>query len=301
MYTKVSFSLVELLRRLWMVVLFMVFYTTILFVIFHLVSYKNINIPLSIPTVLGTAISLMLGFRTNAAYNRWWEARQVWGSIVNDSRTLIRQAQGFIAKSYPNRDTIILKLAQMQIAFNYTLSNDLRKLNTDKELDKYLTGEEKEFVKSHDNQHNAILLLEQKLLSEIYEHKGMHTYQFTSMDQTLKSICDSMGKCERIKNTVFPVQYGYYLRYAIFIFMCLLPIGLMKDLGILVIPVSMIVVFFFAMIDAIAKFLQDPFENKKSDTPMTALCRTIEINLLQMSGQKNVPKTLTPDKAGILM
>ena len=290
-----------MLKRLWRIVLFMAIYSTLIFLMFHYSNFERIHIPLSIASVLGTAISLMLGFRTNAAYNRWWEARQVWGSIVNDSRTLIRQANGFVNKDYADREAVILKLAKLQIAFNYALSNGLRKLSTARELETYLSEEERNYVSSQSNHHNAILQLQETLLSDIYSKGGMDTYQFTAMDHTLKSHCDSMGKCERIKNTVFPVQYGYYLRYGLFIFMALLPFGLIRETGIMVIPISFIVVFFFAIIDAIAKFLQNPFENKRGDTPMTALCRTIEINLLQMAGQKSVPEALVPDKRGVLM
>lgn len=301
MYTKIKLPIRSLFHRLWKMVGFISVYSVFVYGVLYFLDFEAYTLPMTILSILGTAISLLLGFRTNAAYNRWWEARQVWGAIVNDSRTLIRQANGFINPDYQDKKEAILKLSKLQIAWSYALSNGLRKLSTDRELNEYLEEEERNFVLSHNNHHNAILQLLENKIADIYRKGGLHTIQFTSMDHTLKSLCDSMGKCERIKNTAFPVQYGHYIMYSIFIFMLLLPIALVADTGIMVIPISFIVVFFFAMIDAIAKFLQDPFENKKSDTPMTALCTTIEINLLQLAGEDAVPEALKPDKYGVLM
>ena len=109
-----------------------------------------------------------------------------------------------------------------------------------------------------------------------------------------------MGKCERIKNTVFPVQYSYFTRLSIYIFMLLLPFGLVQAVGVFTIPITLFVVFIFSMLELVARFLQDPFENRPNDIPMTAVSRTIEINLLQLIGEYDVPEKIEAEN-GILM
>ena len=138
-------------------------------------------------------------------------------------------------------------------------------------------------------------------LSKLHQQDLINTYQFVAMDETLKRLCDEMGKCERIKNTVFPVQYSIYTRHGIILFILMLPFGMLESTGPFVILISFLVTFFFAMIEAIAHYLKDPFENKGSDIPMTALCNTIEINILQMIGASELPAKIIPDSKGVLM
>ena len=113
-------------------------------------------------------------------------------------------------------------------------------------------------------------------------------------------MCDHMGKCERIKSTVFPVHYGFFIRLSIIIFAIVLPLEIVEFLGVLTIPVTFVTIIFISVIESIANYLQDPFENRAADIGMTTISRTIEINLLQMTGEKNVPKILSPDSKGIV-
>ena len=301
MYTRFAISLKSLIIGLWKTVFYVSLYSALIYFAYYYWDFKGVAIPFSIPTVLGTAISLMLGFRTNAAYNRWWEARKIWGAVINDSRTLIRQAVGFITNDFSGKDEALKKLAYQQMAWCYSLNHELREQNTDVELNKYLDEVSRLEVIKHDNHHNAILQLQEKHLSSLYSEGAFDVYQFTAMDHTLKSLCDSMGKAERIKKTVFPVQYAWITKMSIFIFMLLLPFGMIEAVGIFVIPITFVVVFFFAIIDSIAKYMQDPFEDRSTDTPMNSICRTIEINLLHQIGEHNVPESIKPDAKGILM
>ena len=300
MYTKVSLTLPRLLRGLWKIVVFLTAYTIVLYLLGNLFELARITIPLTVPTVLGTAISLFLGFRTNAAYNRWWEARKVWGAIVNDSRSLIRQANAFFKEDEEKKATV-LKLANLQIAWCYALKNNLRGLPTAPDNEKYLDDADREYVNKHASQHTAILQLEADLLREVHAKGKMNDYQFTEMDRTLSKLSNSMGMCERIKKTVFPVQYSYVIRLSIILYMLMLPFSLIQPLGLFVVPVVFLVASFFSLIEVIARYMQDPFENRENDTPMSAISRTIEVNLLQLAGQEEVPEMIQPDEHGILM
>jgi putative membrane protein len=121
------------------------------------------------------------------------------------------------------------------------------------------------------------------------------------MDQTLKDLCNHMGQSERIKSTVFPVHYGFFIKMSIIIFALLLPLEVVEFLGVFTIPITFAVIIFISVIESIANYLQDPFENRASDISMTTLCRTIEINLLQMAGENQFPDIIQPDKKGIFM
>ena len=248
---------------------------------------------------MGTAIAILLGFRTSAAYERWWEARKIWGGIVNDSRTLIRQANGFFYSGEQKMQDV-RKLAKYQIAFNYALSTSLRKLPISSEAKRYLSEEDYSKIHRQLNVPNAILKLMEDHLAKLFEQSKINAYHFGVMDKTLKDICDHMGMGERIKSTVFPVHYSFFIRLSIIIFALLLPLEIVEYMGVLTIPITFVTITFISVIESIANYLQDPFENRAADIGMTTICRTIEINLLQMTEEPNVPDTLTPDKKGII-
>ncbi len=277
----------------------MTLYSVLVYILYEYYGHHHITISFSISAVMGTAIAILLGFRTSAAYERWWEARKIWGGIVNDSRTLIRQANGFI-DSGEQKVEDVRKMAKYQIAFNYALSTSLRKLPLSKEVEKNLSEVDYSTIHNQLNIPNAILKLMEDHLATIFKKGNINAYHFGIMDQTLKDICDHMGKCERIKSTVFPVHYGFFIRLSIIIFALLLPLEIVEFLGVLTIPVTFVTIIFISVIESIANYLQDPFENRAADIGMTTISRTIEINLLQMTGEKNVPKILPPDSKGIV-
>lgn len=222
------------------------------------------------------------------------------GAILNDSRTFVRQLKGFIPSTYSEYDRVIKRLTYLQIAFAYSLKNTLRKTEFHDEYEKYISEVDLKSIHQHSNMPNAILDFQQNILSTLHEEKVIDSIQFANLDNTLKNLCDSLGKSERIKNTVFPIQYSSFTRMSIIIYSLLFPFGVLLQNAIWMIPLTFIVVFFFTLIEAIATYLQDPFENRKSDTPLSAISRTIEINLLEMIGEKKVPQKLVAEK-GVLM
>ena len=187
------------------------------------------------------------------------------------------------------------------IAWCYTLKNSLRNLDPLEYVDKFLTQEEIDYVRTKNNIPNEILKMMSDLLAKLKNQGEIDSIQMVAIDQTIKNLCDDMGKAERIKNTVFPTQYRSYTHSGLMIFTIMLPYGMLYSTGPFVILICIIVSFFFFMLENIAYFLQNPFMKRWSDIPMTALCRTIEINLLQLIGVENVPSPIEPNKHGILM
>lgn len=245
-------------------------------------GFRKISLPLNIPALLGTAVSLLLAFRTSQSYERWWEARTVWGGIVNDSRTFIRLLMQFLPAG---EEKIIKDFAERQIIWNYAIGESLRKLPFSKKVQDYLDEHQIQAV----NIPNALLDAHSKQLKDIVSRKGITDFQQMQLNDILTRLCDSMGKCERLKNTVFPRSYSILLHILIYVFAAILPFGLDDSQLIVEIVITFLIPMMFIAIEKTSIIMQDPFENTPVDTPMTSLAQTIEINIRQMAGEQNVP------------
>jgi putative membrane protein len=180
------------------------------------------------------------------------------------------------------------------------LKNHLRRVGLEAELEKYLSGEEIDQLEKVDNIPNALLDLLHSKLRFCLEKGWIDTIQQSRIDTTIANLSDSMGKCERIKNTVFPIQYTSFTLLSVAVFALLFPLSIVKQEGIYVVPITFTVVFVFLLISRIASYMQNPFENMKSDIPMSSIARTIEIDLLQQVGAENIPEKIVV-KEGVLM
>jgi len=249
----------------------------------------NLDIPLSIGTFLGTAIALLLSFKLSQSYERWWEARKIWGAIVNDSRTLVIQLKQFSKES----DNSILKtMAYRQIAWCYALGQYLRKLDGLDFLKEFIS--EDEMILINQNNHGPLTLLDHhgRDVKTLHKRKSLNDFQQVQLDNTILRLTASMGMAERIKNTVFPRTYRNVLHFFIYIFLLLLSLALENIYGFLEIPLLILISIPFFMLEKIAFVIQDPFENKPTDTAMTSIARAIEINIKELLGGKELPEPL---------
>ena len=250
----------------------------VLYKVFH---FTHLAIPLAIPMIMGTVISLLLAFRSNQAYDRWWEARTIWGAIVNDSRSLARQINTFI-QSDEEHSPCRSRFIRRQIAWCYSLSRGLRGQDSGYGIEKFVSRGDTQFIKNFNNSPMALLELHAHDLQKAVNNGLINTYQQVELDRTLSKLCDSMGKCERIKNTIFPATYSLYIHFSLLFFFLLLPFAVVDFFGFMSVPVVIAISAVFFLIEKMAIHLQDPFENKPTDTPMTAICFTIERDLKQM-------------------
>ena len=283
-------------------VLFVAIYGITIEVIYQNFHITNISIPMTVHTVLGTIISLLLAFRSNQAYDRWWEARIIWGSIVNDSRTLARQILALIDEPFEPDSIQPFKnrMIKRQIAWCYALGNSLRGNDPLPSINKLVSEEDYEYVKEYDNKHVGLLQLHARDLKNALKQGWVNPYQQIEIDNTLTRLCDAMGKCERIKNTVFPSTYSLYIHLALHFFIILLPFGLIELFGFLMVPVLVVITACFFLIEKMAIHLQDPFENKPTDTPVLTISRNIERDLKQMMNDKHAPVVYETPKFYIL-
>lgn len=249
------------------------------------------EMPLHIPALLGTAISILLSFKMNQSYDRWWEARKVWGAIVNDSRSFIIQLQSFLPD---NESENIKKIAYRQIAWCYALGKSLRGLNALEETEHFIAQIEQFEISKHINKPLAILQLNAKDIREWRFNNKLELFAHLQLDNTLTRLCDSMGKAERINGTVFPSTYRQFLHFTIYLFVITLSISLRQVNMMFEIPLLLVIAAAFFLIEKSAYHLQDPFRNRPSDVPVTAIARTIEINIRQLLGEKEVPEAVKP-------
>lgn len=273
-------------------ILIVAVYTMAIAILHDLFNLTHISIPLSVPMIMGTVLSLLLAFRSNQAYDRWWEARTIWGAIVNDSRTLSRQVLSFMDNSYNSEEIEQFreKMVRRQIAWCYSLSQSLRQTDATAGLERIIPKREIAFVSRYSNVPMALLELQARDLNHALQQEWLNPYQQVEIDRTLSRLCDHMGKCERIKNTVFPATYSLYIHFAMNFFIMLLPFALIEYFGIVEVPLVVAIAAAFFLIEKMAIHLQDPFENKPTDTPMTAICRNIERDLKQMLNDHQIPE-----------
>jgi len=243
--------------------------------------FKSTSLPLNIAAILGTAVSLLLGFRTAQSYERWWEARIVWGAIVNDSRTLIRQIVQFLPASEKN---FINTFSERQIIWVYALGESLRRQPFSQPVKVYLDRNGITAL----NVPNALLDAHSDDIAKLVDRGLLTEFRQVQVNETILRLCESMGKCERIKNTVFPRAYSLLLHTLIYVFAATLPFGLDDSQLVLEILVTFSIPVIFVSIERTAIMMQDPFENTPVDTPVTALAQTIELNIREMLGEKGL-------------
>lgn len=260
--------------------------------------FKPIPIPDITLSLLGAVLGILLGFRTNSAYGRWWEARQLWGRLVNSSRSLARQAITFtrsLEKPAGLEASLFARnLISSQIAYVHTLRCVLRNQDPWTEIENRLGHEEAEALRKQKNVPAALL---QRMGSYIAEAAGtglINEWRLQRLDSTLSELTDIQGGCERIKNTPLPRQYDYYPELFVQAYCLLVPTVLVQELGWLTPVATVLVSFVLLVLNRIGKNLEDPFNNEVYDTPMTALSRTIEINLLQALQEEPLPPPIQP-------
>lgn len=256
-------------------------------------------------TLIGTALAIILGFRTNAAYDRFWEGRKLWGQMVNSARSFAREVLTLIdVPDEHDADRLDVRtfqhnLIHRMIAYTHALRYHLRGGAPFDEIARHLPGEEVAKLQAEKNVPNAILLEIGRRLHVARKHHWISDYHLGIFERTLTDITNLQGGCERIKNT--PIPFGYTLLiHRIVAFYCFfLPFGIVKTVGWLTPVVVALISHAFFGLDDIGDEIESPFGTEPQHLPLTALCRTIEVNLLQSIDADEVPEMMMP-VAGIL-
>lgn len=283
-----SISIAYFLKLIKWDVLAIFLYACLVGALDYLAFFKDLTIPLSVSAMVGTLLSLLLAFRTAQSYERWWEARVIWGAIVNDSRTLIRQLIQFLPND-DKRSAYIKEFAIRQTIWCYALAESLRKCPSSEKVDRYIA----QLGADSNNRPNLLLSAHAEQLRSLSDQYDLNPNKQVQLDSSIQRLTDSMGKCERIKNTVFPRAYSVLIHFLIYVLTTIFPFGLDDHHWAIEVCLATMIPVLFIAIERTAILMQDPFENKPTDTPMTALSETIERNLLEMA---HMPPPVPPSK-----
>lgn len=241
----------------------------------EVLDLKLVN-SLVIHSMLGTVLGLFLVFRTNTAYERWWEGRKLWGSLVNNARNLSFKVNAHI-QDPAAREAFSILIPD----FVFALKDHLR----DKAAISAL--EASRYVpmgKASPVTHvpNALVQAMYRITNELYSQGKLSSEQLLLLDHELKAFTDIMGACERIKGTPIPYAYSMYMKKFIFIYVVTLPVGLVQEFLYWTIPVVLLIFYILVSIELIAEEIEDPFGSDDNDLPTDAIEAKIRANVKEI-------------------
>ena len=242
-------------------------------------------------SILGVAIAIFLGFRNNACYSRYVEARHLWGQLMIASRSLLRE----VKTTLPD-DAELGQFVRLPIAFAHCLRMTLRRKPQAEPLAKYLSEKDLQTVFASQSPANRILLLMGEWLAVRRRNGQLSDILFHCLNNRLNDMSAVLAGCERIANTPVPFAYTLILHRTVYLFCIMLPFALVVDLHYMTPFISVLISYTFISLDTLAEELEDPFGTENNDLPLDAICNAIEIDLLQMNDETNVPAKHMPDK-----
>lgn len=279
--------------------------------------------------LIGTAVAFLIGFKNNTTYDRLWEARKIWGAIVNNSRSWGIMTKDFVSNKHAKNPvaeeelkTIHRRMIYRHIGWLTALRYQLRQPRTwetmtqknnveyarlfhveeletrmEDTLQKYLPAEEMNYVLSKKNRATQIISLQSAELKQLVMRDLIDDFRHMELQKMLSSFYDEQGKCERLKNFPFPRQFATLNLYFVWLFIILLPFGMLQEfmkMGEhfvwLTIPFSTLVSWVFHTMEKIGESSENPFQGGANDVPITSISRTIEIDLRDMLDEKDLPE-----------
>lgn len=293
----------------------------------------NYNMDISLPwqpvSVIGIAVSFYLGFKNNSSYDRAWEARKIWGSLVNNSRTFGSAVCAFVqGENAPEikKEIIYRHLAwltalryQLRLSkswehtedrlkgkYNPTISEEYFE-ELDKEIIQYITEDEFQTYRRKSNVATQILHRQSVMLQDLREKNYFDDFRHMRLHDLIRSFYEDQGKSERIKNFPFPRQYASVAYWMTVIFCIIVPLGMLDiftdvhgSLRWMYVFLSGLVIWIFFLMELIGDYSENPFEGTYNDVPISSIARTIEIDLREMFNDKDIPSVLQ-DENGFLM
>ena len=332
MYIKRNIGWGLILRYAWKNLIFFSLYAGAIFCVYYFLGWTFIDIPFQPISVIGIAVAFYIGFKNSQSYDRFWEGRKIWGGIVNYSRTWSIQVLSFVQTGDEQLDKKLqTQMIYRHIAWINSLRVQLRQPKTwtlksnrmvENVFDKHgernifcekaiglVSDQEFEDLKKRVNPATHLVKNQALVIKDLKKQGTLDGFQEDQMQSVLEEFYNLQGKCERIKNTPFPRQYGYFAKLFCWVFVLLLPFGLLDvfedEMGtlasdiqswyiFLMIPFSVLISWIFVTMDSIGDNSEDPFEGRINDVPMTALCRTIEIDLRDMLNEDPLPEGILP-------
>lgn len=274
-----SFHKTDTIRQLFPLILFIGFYSW--GIVYLEANYlklsesshaKNIT---TMHSLLGFAISMLLVFRTNTAYDRWWEGRKLWGSLVNNSRNLAVKLNSILEHDDDQNRSFFKRIIPL---FASELRLHLQNEKTRLALD---SNPHPEIVGFDTSKHipNQVVVVMMNKVHLLHRDKKISDYQLLFLNSELQSFLDICGACERIKNTPIPYSYSAFIKKFIFFYVITLPLGFALSLGYITIPVVIFIFYVLASLELIAEEIEDPFGKDDNDLPMQRMSENIGRNI----------------------
>jgi len=234
-------------------------------------------------TLFGIALALFLGFRNNASYDRFWEGRKLWGALLNDTRSLARQA--LTMTEYPKGDKAPVNFINYLIAFTYCLKHQLRRTDASGDIDRLLSPDLAASIKGAI--YKPVLVMKEmgSWVQEAKQEGRIDTITQAAFDNNLNKLSDIVGGCERLAGTPIPYTYSVLLHRTVYIYCLLLPYGFVDSLGWMTPVIVTFIAYTFVALEAIADELEEPFGTAPNDLALDAMSRMIENTLLEMTGK----------------
>lgn len=244
-------------------------------IVYFEVNFIHLNTknPTVMHSILGFVLSMLLVFRTNSAYDRWWEGRKIWGSVVNNSRNLSLKLSAILIHQKDKEE-----IKYLITNYIFCFKNHLRGKYIQEEFTRTDTITLSIFA---DANHKPNLIAKELYakINSLYKNKELTGDQLIIVNEELKSFTDNCGACERIKNTPIPYSYNIFLKKMIFLYCMSLPIFFGSEFGYTTVAITIIVLYVFASIELIAEEIEDPFGEDDNDLPLDDICGRIKTNL----------------------
>jgi putative membrane protein len=222
--------------------------------------------------LLGFALSLLLVFRTNTAYERWWEGRRLWGNLINCSRNMAMKLNSFLSSEDKTSRQLFIRLIPL---YAHELKYHLQLERTRLEMDERPHPEIPDFDTSkHIPNQVASLIISH--VNQLYRDQKISGDQLILLNPEMSSLIEICGACERIRNTPIPYSYSSYIKKFIFVYVMTLPIGYAFSLGYLVVPVAVFIFYVLASLELIAEEIEEPFGKDANDLPLQRMTESIQ-------------------------
>ena len=310
MIIKRNFSPLKVWSYIWQQVAFTGLWSLLVWSVFYFSGFREVALHFTPIGVLGSALAIFVAFSNNSAYGRWWEARLIWGGIVNSSRVLARLVITF-TDSHAHQENYRQERGEaFKVSMVYKIMGWVHALRFHlrgeedlwPEISPFFSGEEYAELSRTQNKPNYIQLLMGRQIYRAMADGTLGGFDSFQIEGQLLALANYQGAAERIKNTPLPRQYDYFTRVFVLLFAALLPFGLLSffttenlfSLSWLVVPLSVLIAGVFTIMERTGAANEDPFENRITDVPLTALCNTIERDLRELLGEKELPEKMQP-------
>lgn len=261
-------------------------YTTVIVLLEIHVFRWHVKNATSIHSILGFVLSMLLVFRTNTAYDRWWEGRRIWGSFVNNSRNLALKLSVFLPAELQAGSREFGTLISNYV---FAAKNHLRSKFLHEEYENVPSLHVEELY-GMGHKPNRIAKAMYEKINDWYQQKKITGDQLIVLNEEIRSFTDNLGGCERIRSTPIPYSYSNFLKKVVFIYVFTLPIMFSPDFHFATIPISMLVLYVFASIELIAEEIEDPFGDDPNDLPLDDICARIKLNVTEIFNEQDLSK-----------